>query len=62
MLEKPGAMLRMTATLWGGWDALRHPLPRTSRSALQYLDPVSRAFHGVCPFGLEIESTRQDYS
>ena len=56
MLEKPGAMLRMTATLWA------HPLPRTSRSALQYLDPVSRAFHGVCPFGLEIESTRQDYS
>ena len=45
-----------------GWDALRHPLPRTSRWALQYLDPVSRAFRGVCPFGLQNESTRQDYS
>ena len=42
VLEKPGAMLRMTATLWAGM-----PLPRTSRWALQYLDPVSRAFHGV---------------
>ena len=42
-----------------GWDALTRPLPRTSRWAVQYLDPVSRAFHGVCPFGLEIESTRQ---
>ena len=58
----PDFSLRRGSARALGRDALRHPLPRTSRWALQYLDPVSRAFHGVCPFGLEIESTRQDYS